>query len=324
MKKLRFAIIGAGKMGMRWFNVIAKHAHLCETVDPKGGTATLEEVLKNKRIDAVLIATPHGSLAEISRKVLKAGKHVLCEKPGALKSKKIKKNGKLAEKKGLIYMVGYNHRFHDGFIKARRMIEEGKIGDIVFIRARYGFGGRKDYDKEWRLDKSKEGSGELMDQGVHMIDLALSYMNGGVDVKGFTSDTFWKKGNKNIGEDNAFVLLNDNFVTASIHVSLTQWKRMHNFEIYGTKGYLSIEGLGQRYGGDKDGNERLVYCKRRKDFGENIKEKIIKVNPIADDSLKSMLKEFMSAIKEKRQPTPDWQDAYQALRVVEQVYKQNK
>ncbi len=324
MKKLNFALIGKGGMGSRWFKVIDSFGLLSAVVDPKlEGQLSFDDVLKDELIKAVLIATPHGNLAQMTKKALNAGKHVLCEKPGALKSKEIKANIALAKKKKLIYMVGFNHRFHDAFINARALYKLGKIGDIVFIRARYGFGGRKDYDKEWRLDKSKGGSGELMDQGVHMIDLALSFMGELKSVKGFVSNTFWKKGNKNIGEDNGFVLLKDkNDVIASIHVSLTQWKRMHNFEIYGTKGYLSIEGLGQRYGGNSKGNEQLILCERNYDFGEDIKEQIINCNPVADTSLMIMLEEFLSAVKENRQPVPSGIEAYKTLKVVEEVYKQ--
>ena len=323
---MRFALIGAGGMGTRWYGVLEKYkdTSVDAVVDPKldPDGPTLNDILDNKNIDAVLIATPHRTLARITAAALNAGKHVLCEKPGGMRPTEIIDNGELAEQKELTYMVGYNHRFHDGFIKARKMYKQGLIGDLIFIRARYGFGGRKDYDKEWRLNRTMEGSGELIDQGVHMIDLALSFIGEPLQVNGFTSDTFWKNGNEDIGEDNAFVLLKGEVALASIHVSLTQWKPMHNFEIYGTKGSLSIEGLGQRYGGDAVGNERLVFCRRKKDFDRNIKGRVIECNSMADDSLKIMLKEFVSAVKQKRQPVPSWVDAYKTIRVVREVYNQ--
>ncbi len=322
--KMKFALIGRGGMGKRWEGVIRKHAQLDAIVDPENlGTHTLEEALGNKEIDAVLIATPHRTLASITKKALKAGKHVLCEKPGGMNPEEIRSNAELAIDKGLTYMVGYNHRFHDGFIKAHDMYRQGLIGDIVFIRARYGFGGREGYDKEWRLNRRMGGSGELIDQGVHMIDLVLSFIGLPDEIKGFTSDTFWKKGNKDIGEDNAFVLLKgENKELASIHVSLTQWKPMHNFEIYGTEGSLSIEGLGQRYGGNEKGDEQLIFCKRKEDFDRNIKGRVIECNPVADDSLMLMLKEFVLAVKEERPPVPSPLDALKTLKVTQEVYRQ--
>lgn len=312
-RPISFGIIGAGRMGSRWTSVLSRgNGVVLESMV----TRDFEEVLKSKTIDAVVIATPHKYLAPITHKALLSGKHVLCEKPGAIKSVDIKKNATLAQKKGLTYMIGYNHRFHDAFLKARKLFQDGTIGNLIFIRARYGFGGRLGYDNEWRLQKAVSGGGHLIDQGVHMIDLARSFIGDIAQVVGFTSDTFWKPG----VEDNAFVLLRGkNKALASIHASLTQWKPLHNFEIYGTQGYLSIVGLGRKYGG----SEKLVMTKRADDFGK-VKEKVIICNPIADDSLRFELAEFVSAIKHKRPPVPSPIDAYETLKIVERIYRTNK
>jgi predicted dehydrogenase len=94
---------------------------------------------------------------------------------------------------------------------------------------------------------------------------------------------------------------------------------MHSFEIYGTKGYLEVRGLGMKYG---DG-EKLVIGKRSADFSTEVEEKIIECNSIADDSLTLELNEFISAIKTNRAPTPTPLSAYETLKVVEAVYKSN-
>lgn len=290
-------------MGHRWAPVIykLKDVSLKAIVDTGSGRArdltaqvpgsystNLQSVIDDRDIDAVIVATPHNSLSPITTAALRSGKHVLCEKPAAIKAEDIKKNIALAKSKDLTYMVGYNHRFHDGFIKARDLVQKGIIGKLIFIRARYGFGGRPGYDKEWRMNRSISGGGHLVDQGVHMIDLAMSFMGEIQKINGLISDKFWKRGI----EDNAFVLLKDNKkVTATIHVSLTQWKPLHNFEIYGTKGYLSVEGLGMKYGGD----EKLRVGIRADNF-EAIKERVIGCNAVADDSLVLELEEFISAI----------------------------
>ena len=332
MKKLSIALIGAGKMGKRWALIVGKNKNaaldwiisrtaqstqsLAALVPHAQATTDWEMVLNDPKVHAVIIATPHRYLAPFSHQALMAGKHVLCEKPGALHSADIKKNALLAEKKGLTYMIAYNHRFHDAFIKARKFINTNAIGDIIFIRARYGFGGRMNYHKEWRLDQTISGGGHLIDQGVHMIDLVLSFI-GKARVTGFTSDTFWKKGT----EDNAFVLLQGrNKETASIHVSLTQWKPLHNFEIYGTKGYLSIEGLGMKYGM----GEKLVIGKRSKNFSSEVKEELVICNSHADDSLALVLSEFIAAQRRKRTANPSPSDAYEVLKVVEKIYKENR
>jgi len=332
MKKTSFALIGAGKMGTRWAGVISKYAgtelvaivnpdlkkaqELAEKLPHCTATSDIMDVLKNKEIDAVLIATTHNYLSPITSSALKSGKHVLCEKPGAIKSGQIKKNITLAKKTGLVYKIGYNYRFHDGFIKARRLCRKGYIGKILFIRARHGFGGRVGYNKEWRIDKKIGGGGHLHDQGVHLIDMARSFIGEVEKVRGFMADSYWKAGT----EDNAFVLLQGkNNVIASIHSSLTQWKRLHSFEIYGTKGYLSVEGLGMRYG---DG-EKLIAGRRTKD-PDIVKEKTIICNPIADNSLVYELKEFVSAVMHGTPLDPTAMDAFETLKIVEKVYKTNK
>lgn len=311
---IRFALIGAGRMGKRWASVLAKSEAVSLVAI---ATHDIEKVLHDNAIDAVIIATPHAFLSPITSSFLKADKHVLCEKPGAIRSADIQKNIALARKMGLTYMIGYNHRFHDAFLKARRLYGQGTIGRIIFIRARYGFGGRPGYDKEWRFNTTISGGGHLMDQGVHMIDLAMSFIGKIIKAQGFISDTFWKKG----VEDNAFVLIQgENKAIASIHASLTQWKPLHNFEIYGDKGYLWIEGLGMKYGG----SEKLIIGKRADDVTDEVKEKMIVCNPIADDSLALELAEFISAIRGGRPPIPSPSDAYETLKIVEKVYRTNK
>src|SRR3990170_5998160 len=127
---MRFALIGAGKHGTRWTKVLGNS--LVAIVDPKINNTTLKGVLAGKSIEAVLIATPHEDLAPITLQALEAGKHVLCEKPGAIKADHIWALNILAKKKHLVYKIGYNYRFHDGFIKARKLYEKGAIGKLLF------------------------------------------------------------------------------------------------------------------------------------------------------------------------------------------------
>ena len=328
-KKLNLALIGAGGMGKRWARVVSqsRNAALVAIVDKdlaKAETlakqipncrpfARWQKVVTDQSVSALIVATPHQFLAPISLAALKKGKHVLCEKPGGVNSKQIKQATDLARRRHLSYMVGFNHRYHPAFLKARQLFNKGAIGDLIFIRARYGFGGRSGYEKEWRLDKKLSGGGELMDQGVHMIDLALSFMGPVKDVCGFAQNTFWKSN----ADDNALVLLrNKKQQTASIHVSLTQWKPLHNFEIYGTKGYLSIEGLGRRYGG----TEKLTLGLRDKDFSHDSRERTFICDPEADNSLIKELKEFIAAIKQGRPPVPGGKDAFETIKIVETIY----
>lgn len=318
-------------MGRRWFGAIAKSKSfgLAIVVDANLGKAAALaqrakdcEALSNWRlvaarpdIQAVVVATPHKFLAAISETILKSGKHVLCEKPGGVSSREIKRVMKVAENRKVNYMVSFNHRFHPSFALARKLFNEGKIGKLLFIRARYGFGGRIGYDKEWRLNKKLSGGGELIDQGVHMIDAARWFLGDIKEAKGFCANLFWKSK----VEDNAFVLLKSKSGgLASIHASWTNWKAIHNFEIYGSKGYLIIDGLGRKYGG----GEKLIWGTRSDNFADLPKEEVFDCDPNADASLARALDEFVSAIKEKRKPSPNGKDAYEVLKIVEKVYDQ--
>lgn len=328
-KKIKLALIGAGGIGARWVRAIkmVKGVELKAIADKNRSRAEsaasqfrncfvsidYRQIIKLGNIDGVIIAVPHYLLAPITLTALKLRKHVLCEKPGAVKSADLKKAVELAQRNSLSYMVGFNHRFHPAFSLARKFFEQGKIGEVLFIRARYGFGGRAGYEKEWRLNKKISGGGELIDQGVHMIDMARFFLGDIKEIKGLCGNLFWKAG----VEDNAFVLLRSRSnKLASIHVSWTNWKPIHSFEIYGTKGYLAVEGLGRKYGGE----EKLIWGARGKNFAGPPQEKVYPCDPEADKSLALELKEFIKSIRAKCQPQPSGEDALAVLEVIEKIY----
>ena len=83
------------------------------------------------------------------------------------------------------------------------LISNGELGDFMFLRARYGHGGRLGYESEWRSDKTISGGGELIDQGVHLIDLASIFMGEYTQIDGHINTYYWKMD----VEDNAFLCL---------------------------------------------------------------------------------------------------------------------
>lgn len=352
-QKLKMAVIGAGGMGTRWAGVISSHpaAALSLVIDADTGRAknlaerrrarfadSVDALKDAPEIDAVAIALPHRFLASAALQALDAGKHVLAEKPGAISAEEMKKAVDLAERKNLRFMVSYNHRFHQGMRELRRLTDSGFFGSIMFIRGVYGFGGRTGYEKEWRHDKETSGGGELIDQGVHLIDLARWFLGDISDARGFTENAFWKSGagpvrsqtpeasadaqahrTSNGVEDNAFVLLkNKEGKIASLHASWSQWDPRFVFEIYGSEGYARMQGLGKKYGG----TERVFYAKRREDFSAPAEE-MIECDTNADNSLQSALDEFVSAVAEGRDPQASGRDALAVLKIVEDVYRNN-
>ncbi|HTW93881.1 MAG TPA: Gfo/Idh/MocA family oxidoreductase, partial [Tepidisphaeraceae bacterium] len=131
-----------------------------------------QEVVRREDVDIVIVATTNDMLAEISLAAVEAGKHVLVEKPAARNAKELNPLVKAAQQKKVCVKVGFNHRFHPAMLKAKEIFDSGEIGELMFIRGRYGHGGRLGYEKEWRADPKISGGGELLDQGVHLIDLS--------------------------------------------------------------------------------------------------------------------------------------------------------
>jgi predicted dehydrogenase len=271
------------------------------------------ELLDRTDVDAVVIATPQDSQAEIARAAIGAGIHVLVEKPAARCVDELRGLPQLAAEHDVRVRVGFNHRYHRAFQQARRLVDSGALGPLMFVRARYGHGGRPAYDREWRAQPQRSGGGELIDQGVHLIDLARWFLGDFVDVNGFAHTYFWDMP----VDDNGFMLLKTAAKQAAfLHVSCTEWKNTFSWELYGRLGKLQVDGLGGSYG-----VERLSWYKNLPDMGPP--ETTIWEYPMADNSWETEMGEFMEDIRRGREPAAGLQDAMAALAVVEKIYAES-
>ena len=220
----------------------------------------------------------------------------------------------LANENNVLLKTGFNHRFHPAIFQAKEIFNSGAIGELMFIRARYGHGGRPGMETEWRASKDLCGGGELLDQGVHIIDLCNWFAGNMKSVYGKVITKFWDME----VEDNAFVLMKScKGVDIQFHVSWTNWKNIFSFELFGEDGYLRIEGLGGSYG-----DETLEYGLRNKKGGKP-DIKLFKYSP-QDLSWEAEWKEFSSAIKEKRLPIGSGLDGLYANRVIEAIYRSSE
>ena len=128
-----------------------------------------QELLELKEIDIVIVCTLHDTLSEISEAALLKGKNVLVEKPGARNLQELERLKKVSFQCKSLLRFGFNHRYHQSLIKAKEIVDKNLLGELMFIRGRYGHGGRLGYNKEWRADKKISGGGELIDQGPHLM-----------------------------------------------------------------------------------------------------------------------------------------------------------
>jgi predicted dehydrogenase len=325
--KLGVGIIGCGLIGNKRAKVLGKNAKLlaCADINIKNSTdlaaqynakyfSKWEDLLLIKEIDIVIISTLHDSLSKIGIEAIKAKKHVLVEKPAAKNSKElIKFINSIKGKKQKVH-VGFNHRFHRAIIKAKQLVDKGAIGDLMFLRARYGHGGRVGYDKEWRANPKISGGGELIDQGPHLIDLSRLFLGEFTDVSGFACTYFWDMP----VDDNAFLTLKtSDKKTAFLHVSCTEWKNIFSMEIYGKKGKIDISGLGGSYG-----LEKITFYKMSKKMGPP--ETFSWEFPMEDNSWELEFEEFCNEIKNNKLPASNLNDALEAMKIIEKIYKDSK
>lgn len=270
-----------------------------------------QDIIERNDINTVLICTPPHLHAEMSIAAMNSGKHVMCEKPLARTIEEANAMLDAAKKNKVTLKCGFNHRHHPAISKAKESVDNGIIGEINYIRCVYGICGRPGYENEWRADPNLVGGGQLMEQGIHAIDLFRWFLGDFDKVSGYTSTCFWKTAPL---EDNAFAIFHTTKgQIASLHSSLTQWKNKFIFEIFGQDGYIIIEGLGGGYG-----TEKLTIGKRA--FNEPFKDETTEFRG-GDISWLEEWKEFMKAIAEKREPIGNGYDGLEALKLVNAVYQ---
>jgi len=320
------AIVGCGLIGQKRARALAgarlaacadldvRRAHGVAATSPGAiATADWREAIDRDDVGIVIVATINDSLAEISRYAAEAGRHVLVEKPAGRTVAEIDEVIAAAAASKRLVRVGFNHRYHPALQKARELVDAGVAGELMFVRGRYGHGGRVGYDREWRANPALSGGGELIDQGVHLIDLARWFLGDFPSVTGSAHTYFWQMP----VDDNAFLLLRTAADRAAfLHVSCTEWKNLFSFEIYGKTAKIQIDGLGGSYG-----VERITLYKMLPEMGPP--ETTAWEFPRGDQSWALEFAEFLDDIRLHRTPAAGIADARAALAVVEAVHRQS-
>jgi len=272
-------------------------------------------VVNRDDVDALIVCTPNNLHAIMSIATMNRGKHVLCEKPLATTISDAEEIVRVGRERGLKVKCGFTLRHHPGVLQVRKWLEQGLLGEITFIRIRYGIGGREGYDKEWRGARELSGGGQLMDQGVHALDLSRLFLGEISKVYGYVANYYWSNADV---EDNAFCILrNETGQVASVHVSWTQWKNLFSLELYGRDGYSCVEGLGGSYG-----TETAVLGRR--DFSRPFEQTVLEFRSADEEPWLSEWREFVSAIAEDREPVGNGYDGLQAIRLAFAVYRSSE
>lgn len=323
---MNVAIVGCGLVGMKRARALGPD-RLVSAIDvdePRAralaaafpgcrASSRWQEEVARDDVELVLVCTSNDSLVEVARAAVRAGKHVLVEKPGARSVAELDVLREEAQRAGVVAKVGFNHRFHPALVRAKALFDEGVVGPLLYLRGRYGHGGRLGYESEWRADRLRSGGGELLDQGVHLIDLARWFAGEFVEVFGRVSTFFWKMP----VEDNGFLHLRTQAgQVAWLHASSTEWKNLFSFEIFGRDGKLQIDGLGGSYG-----VERLTHYRMKPELGPPDTQVFEYTGE--DLSWKAELDDLRDAIGERRPLSGSLDDARAALVIVEAAYAQS-
>jgi predicted dehydrogenase len=274
--------------------------------------ADLEALLEGG-VDVVIVAVTHDQLAGVAEQALAAGAHVLVEKPAALGTRQIDQIAAAATASGRRVKVGFNHRFHPGIERLAHEVHSGDHGELMSVRGRYGHGGRLGYEREWRMQPERSGGGELVDQGMHMLDL-VHWLAGPLPLHSALLRTqFWEVA----VEDNAALLLGNgadrSAPWAMIHVTWTEWKNMFSLEVFCRRAKLVVDGLARSYG-----PQRLQIYRMGPQLGPPSLEEIS--FPEADVSWSREWEHFAIAIADGSPLRGDLYDARYAWSIVEQAY----
>jgi predicted dehydrogenase len=323
---LNIAIIGCGLIGDKRAQALKGRATvlLCYDLNQEasqlfagkhGGKSVNnpQVIFQDKSVQAVVIATRHDFLAPLAISALKAAKDVFIEKPGGLNAEALRGLMDFDRLESQHVHVGYNHRYHRGIRKALDIVKFGGIGEILFLRARYGHGGRIGYDKEWRADKEISGGGELIDQGSHLLDLSLAFL-GDISLEyGATPTYYWDMP----VEDNAFMIVkNGKGAIGFLHASCTEWKNTFSLEIYGQSGKLEVSGLGGSYG-----VEKLTHYRMLPEMGPP--ETTVWEFPMQDDSWTVEIQEFISDVENQTSNSENLADATKVMTLIGEIYSRS-
>ena len=217
-----------------------------------GGKAysSWEELLADPAIDAVSVCVANNAHAQISIAALKAGKHVLCEKPMATTLEDCEAMVAAARESGKFLMIGQNQRLTKAHQKARELVENGTLGKILTFRTTFGHGGPETWSVDpgkntWFFDKSKAAMGAMADLGIHKTDL-IQYLLGQTVVETTAKVTTLDKR----GADGQLIGVDDNAICiyrmsggamGTMTASWTFYGAEDNSTVlYGTKGILRI------------------------------------------------------------------------------------
>ncbi|QSB15363.1 Gfo/Idh/MocA family oxidoreductase [Natronosporangium hydrolyticum] len=304
-------------------------------------TTDWREVVADPRIDAVDIATPNDSHAEIAIAAAEAGKHILCEKPLARTADEAATMLSAVQRAGVIHMTAFNFRRTPAIALAREILDEGRLGTIQNFRGTYlqDWPADPDHPYAWRFQRAAAGSGAVGDIASHVLDIARYLVGEVSEVTAMTrryidqrpipdptgGEQTPRYGKVDVDDEVLALLRFEGGAVGSLEATRVAHGR-HNyltFEIHGSGGTLCFDyeqrdQLRVAYA-DEPANRRgfrTIYTGPPHPYGEGLwpgpalgigygETKIIECH------------EFLTAVAEQRPATPDFEDGYRVARIAD-------
>lgn len=266
MRKIKWGVIGCGGIADRRTlpgMMLAENAELIAVMDANPAAAenvkekygakyaftTAQELLAVEEIEAVYIASPVAFHIDQATAAVKMGKHILLEKPLALTAEESAKIAEMCREKGLKLGAGLMMRFHTYHQMMKKLVDEGKLGEIVSMRGQLTCW-YPDMPGNWRQQMATSGGGALMDMGIHCIDL-IQYISG-LKAKEVASFSGTQVFDYEVEDGGSVIMRMENGATAYVdaNFNIPDDAAVCKLEIYGTEGSIFAEGtIGQVEGG---------------------------------------------------------------------------
>ena len=318
---MKFAVIGLGSFGIKRAQSIknSKKAELVAIYDTNSEIAEkgkiklnvpileYNKILKDKSINVLCICVPNKYHKEIIIAALKSKKHVFCEKPISRNLKEAKEILDATKSSENILQVGSNHRFFESVLYAKKLVDQGTIGEILSFNGRIGHNGERLKDS-WFWNKEISGGGTLLDNGCHLLDLSRFFIGEFISGTGLISNTYWK--NIEVEDTASGIFKTKEGKTATIFCSWRLLSGYFFFELNGSEGYINVDGRFDTHGGDK------IFWSTKKD-GKFFNKDFSHIKP---NSYQLEIDKFVENLENKKSCSPNAEDAFEVMKMIDFIY----
>jgi len=317
-KQLGFAVIGCGRMGKRRIQSVlddprTKLVCIADVLPLPAGSelASLpcpffdnyRQVVDHPDVDVVVISVPNRWHREMAVAAMKAKKHVFCEKPLAQDPEEARLMVETARENGVTLKVGSNLRFFKNVLQAKELLDQGAIGETLFVRSWIGHSGWN--VGTWFSEKGMAGGGTFLDNGCHIMDVARWFVGDMKSAVGVVKTQLWDI--KPLEDNGIGIFESVSGKTVLIHSSWTEWAGYMYMEIYGAKGYIRIDNRGKK--------STLTLGNTKAE------EKVFDYSAEPPTSFNDEFKVYVANLLEGKTPTPTGEDGLKTVEMAWAVYE---